>query len=56
MLGCGSNLKEAMTMCELVEKTARIFIAAQSLGGAVELDRDDVMRMRNQYLQHYRQV
>ena len=56
MLGCGSNLKEAMTMCELVEKTARIFIAAQSLGGAVELDRDDVARMRNQYLQHYRQV
>jgi len=56
MLGCGSNLKEAMTMCELVEKTARIFIAAQSLGGAVELDRDDVVRMRNQYLQHYRQV
>ena len=56
MLGCGSNLKEAMTMCELVEKTARIFIAAQSLGGAVELDRDYVMRMRNQYLQHYRQV
>ncbi|MBP3400960.1 MAG: class II aldolase/adducin family protein [Selenomonadales bacterium] len=56
MLGCGSNLKEAMTMCELVEKTARIFIAAQSLGGAVELDRNDVMRMRNQYLQHYRQV
>ncbi len=56
MLGCGKNLKEAMTMCELVEKTARIFIAAQFLGGAVELDRDDVARMRNQYLQYYRQV
>lgn len=56
MLGCGANLKEAMTMCELVEKTARIFIAAQSLGGAVELDRDDVARMRGQYLAHYRQI
>lgn len=56
MLGCGTNLKEAMTMCELVEKTARIFIAAKSLGGAVELDPDDVARMRSQYLAYYRQV
>lgn len=56
MLGCGANLKEAMTMCELVEKTAHIFIAAQSLGGATELDRDDIARMRGQYLAHYRQV
>lgn len=56
MLGCGSNLKEAMTMCELVEKTAHIYITAKSLGGAVELDRDDVLRMRSQYLAHYRQI
>lgn len=56
MLGCGANLKEAMTMCELVEKTAHIYIASKSLGGAVELDPADVKRMRSQYLAHYRQV
>lgn len=56
MIGCGANLKEAMTMCELVEKTAHIYIASHVLGGAVELDLADVKRMRSQYLAHYRQV
>lgn len=56
MIGCGANLKEAMTMCELVEKTAHIYIASRALGGAVELEASDVKRMRSQYLAHYRQV
>ncbi|MHC1746316.1 MAG: class II aldolase/adducin family protein [Negativicutes bacterium] len=54
MIGCGATLAEAMMVCELVEKAASIYLYAQQLGGAKELAADDVLRMREFYLKHYR--
>jgi len=54
MIGCAPSLSEALMVCELVEKAASIYIYAQQLGGAQELAEDDVLRMRQFYLEHYR--
>lgn len=54
MVGCAPTLTEAMLVCELVEKAATIYVYAQQLGGAKELAAEDVIRMRNFYLEHYR--
>lgn len=42
MVGVGRSLREALTVCELVERTAQIYILAQGLGGAVPLPPDVV--------------
>ncbi|MBP1764642.1 MAG: L-fuculose-phosphate aldolase [Firmicutes bacterium] len=54
MIGCAPSLSEALMVCELVEKAASIYIYAQQLGGAQELAAEDVFRMRQFYLEHYR--
>lgn len=54
MVGCGQNLNEAFTACELVEKAAQIFIYANMLGGPVVLSKQDVDVMHEFYLKHYR--
>src|SRR4030042_597602 len=42
MVGVGRSLREALTVCQLVERTAQIFLHAQNLGGAVPLPPDVV--------------
>ncbi|MCX7779708.1 MAG: class II aldolase/adducin family protein [Negativicutes bacterium] len=54
VVGCGQSLREAMTACELIEKAARIYIYANSLGGAQLLSEKDVAVMHAFYLEHYR--
>jgi len=54
VVGCGQSLREAITVCELVEKAAQIYIYAQILGGACILDEADVQVMHDFYRQHYR--
>jgi L-fuculose-phosphate aldolase len=54
VLGCGATLAEALLCCELVEKTAQIFIYAQSLGGAVSLGDRDCLIMHQFYNDDYR--
>jgi len=39
----------------VIEKTAKITIAAQSVGGVVELSQDDIDFMREFYLNSYGQ-
>jgi len=55
MLGAGSNLEEALKVCQVVEKTAQITILAQIIGGVVELSQEDIAFMRDFYLHHYGQ-
>lgn len=54
MVGCGQTLREAILVCELVEKAAQIYIYATQLGGAHILSDEDVAVMRGFYLEHYR--
>ena len=37
MVGVGRSLREALTVCQLVERTAQIFLLSQNLGGAIPL-------------------
>lgn len=54
VVGCGTDLTEAVLACELVEKGAQIYIYANQLGGAHVLSEEDVAVMRRFYLEHYR--
>jgi len=56
VVGCGSNLNEAMTACQLVEKTAQIYIYANQIGGAKVLSDKDVTIMHKGYMEHYRML
>jgi L-fuculose-phosphate aldolase len=54
-LGVGRDLDEALRVCQIVEKSAKINIFAQLMGGAVELSNQDIEEMRNFYLNSYGQ-
>lgn len=54
-LGAGSGLKQALVICQIIEKSARVFCAAQALGGAVVLPQEDIDAMRDYYLHKYGQ-
>lgn len=56
VVGCGTNLHEAKVACEVVEKSAQIFICANQLtGGAQRINDKDVEIMHDFYLKNYRQ-
>ena len=51
----GRTMDEAFVTAQIVEKTCRVYIDAQSLGGAVNLKDEDVTYMRNFFLEKYGQ-
>jgi len=55
LLGAGRDLKEALKVCQIVEKAAKTLLAAQLLGGAVALSEEDILNMRDFYLNSYGQ-
>lgn len=55
LLGIGRDLKEALKICQVVEKAAKSLLAAQLLGGAVELSKEDIQGMRDFFLNSYGQ-
>lgn len=55
MVGAGTNLDEALKICQVVEKSAKITILAQAVGGVVELSQEDTAAMRDFYLHKYGQ-
>jgi len=55
MLGAGRDLEEAFRVCQVVEKSAQVTLLAQLMGGGVEIPQDDIVGMRNFYLQGYGQ-
>ena len=55
VVGVNRDLAGALKVCQIIEKSARITIAAQSVGGVVELSDDDIQFMRDFYLNSYGQ-
>ncbi|MTI94290.1 MAG: class II aldolase/adducin family protein [Firmicutes bacterium] len=55
VIGCGRTLTEALTVCKIIEKAAKITLAAQAVGGVVELAESDIQAMRTYYLHQYGQ-
>lgn len=55
VVGVGANLKDAYTVCTLVEKSAQIYINAQILGGATILSDKDVEIMHQFFKEKYGQ-
>jgi L-fuculose-phosphate aldolase len=54
-LGAAADLKQALIICQIIEKSAQIIIAAQAVGGAVPLLQEDIDCMRNFFLHKYGQ-
>lgn len=52
-VGAGRTLKEAMLVCQMVEKSAQINTAARLLGQPTELEAKDVNVLRQAYLNGY---
>lgn len=55
VVGVSRDLPGALKICQIIEKSARITIAAESVGGVVELNDDDIDFMRDFYLNKYGQ-
>jgi len=53
LVGCGRCLEEALLVCEIVEKAAKICLFANLLGNCESLDKEDVDTMHEFYLKHY---
>ncbi len=55
VVGVSEDLSNALKVCQVIEKTAQITVAAQSVGGVVELSDEDIDFMREFYLNSYGQ-
>lgn len=55
LLGVGKDLREAIKTCQVVEKAAKTLIAAQLVGGYVELSPEEITTMREFFLHSYGQ-
>ena len=53
-VSCGNCLDEALTIAEIVEKSAQVFCITSAIGEAFPLPAADVMQLRSFYLDHYR--
>lgn len=54
-LGVGAKLAAALLVCQIIEKSARVYLAAQTVGGAVPLPQEDIDFMRDYYCNKYGQ-
>lgn len=55
VVGVGKTVAEALRVCAVIEKAARITIAAQAVGGVVVLEQSDIDAMRSYYKKSYGQ-
>lgn len=55
LAGVGRNIKEALLVCEIVEKGAFVFCCARMAGQPSVLDEDKVKWLRREFLNHYGQ-
>lgn len=54
-VGVGNNLDDALTVCQLLEKSAQIYLFSQLIGGAKILPEHDVKIMHQFYKEQYGQ-
>ena len=52
-VSCGKTLEEALSVAELVEKSAQIYCITASMGGGFLLDEKNIKTIRNFYKDHY---
>lgn len=55
MVGVGRTLREALLVCEIVEKGARVYCYSRILGQPAVLTEDQVAWLRREFLTHYGQ-
>ncbi len=55
VVGVGGTLKEALAVCEMVERCAQIYLLAKQVGNPVEIGDQDVRILRDFYLNKYGQ-
>ncbi|MCL6635301.1 MAG: class II aldolase/adducin family protein, partial [Peptococcaceae bacterium] len=55
VVGVGSHLKEALTVCQVVEKSAMVYLLAGSLGQPHILPPIEVAELRRIFTRHYGQ-
>ena len=55
LVGVGRTLEEAMQVCQIVEKSAQVYIWADIIGEPAILPATEVDVLRNNYLEHYGQ-
>lgn len=55
VVGVGRDLEEAFMVCEIVEKSAQIFIYSKMLGNPVILNVEDIKHLRKSFLTKYGQ-
>ena len=53
VVACARSLQEAVTIANIVEKTAKIFVVAKQLGSIEALGADDIAVLRKFYLEKY---
>lgn len=56
LVGVGRTLEEAMQVCQIVEKSAQVYMWAELIGTPVILPAQEVDVLRNNYLEHYGQT
>jgi len=55
-VACAASIDEALLIAEIVEKAAHIHVIAEQLGGARRLIDEDILLMRNFYVEKYRNI
>ncbi|WP_051276110.1 class II aldolase/adducin family protein [Desulfovirgula thermocuniculi] len=53
MVGVGRNLEEAFMVCQIVEKSAKVYLWAELIGQAAVLPAEEVEALRSCYLDEY---
>lgn len=54
-VGAAGNLDQALIICQIIEKSAQIVLAAQAVGGVTALPQEDIDAMRQYFLNQYGQ-
>ncbi|KXB07791.1 aldolase, partial [candidate division MSBL1 archaeon SCGC-AAA382M17] len=56
VVALGEDMKEALKVAEIVEKSAKIYLLANTFGEVHELSEEDVEIMRKMYSEEYGQT
>jgi L-fuculose-phosphate aldolase len=56
LVGVGQNIREALLVCQIVEKACQIYILSRTIGSPYYLDNEEVTLLRNTFKQNYGQT
>lgn len=55
LVGVGRDISEALLVCQIVEKACQIYILSRTIGSPYCLDNEEVILLRNTFMQNYGQ-